>query len=69
MSTFQRILRGPFLWILIVILAASWVIQLTGQVTGYKDVPTSQVIQVINSDAPLKEVILTDTEQLSLIHI
>src|SRR5664280_1307598 len=63
MSTFQRILRGPFLWILIVILVASWVIQLTGQITGYKDVPTSQVIQVINSDAPLKEVILTDTEQ------
>src|SRR5665647_3538981 len=25
MSTFQRILRGPFLWILIVILAATWV--------------------------------------------
>ena len=63
MSTFQRIVRGPFLWILIVILAASWVIQLTGQITGYKDVPTSQVIQLINSDTPLKEVILTDTEQ------
>ena len=63
MSTFQRILRGPFLWILIVILAASWVIQLTGQITGYKEVPTSQVIQLINSDTPLKEVILTDTEQ------
>src|SRR5664280_2247944 len=63
MSTFQRILRGPFLWILIVILVASWVIQLTGQITGYKDVPTSEVIAVINSDTPLKEVILTDTEQ------
>ncbi|MBI4899632.1 MAG: hypothetical protein HY829_04045, partial [Actinobacteria bacterium] len=63
MTTFQRMLRGPFLWILIVILAASWVIQLTGQITGYKDVPTSQVIQLINSDTPLKEVILTDTEQ------
>jgi cell division protease FtsH len=63
MSTFQRVLRGPFLWILIVVLAASYVIQLTQQITGYKDVPTSQVIQLINSDTPLKEVILTDTEQ------
>ncbi len=63
MSTFQRILRGPFLWILLVVLAASWVIQLTGELTGYKAVPTSDVIKVINSDQPLKEVILTDTEQ------
>ena len=45
------------------ILAAYWVIQLTGQMTGPKDVPTSQVIALINSDAPLKEVVLTDTEQ------
>ncbi|MDO5287306.1 MAG: ATP-dependent zinc metalloprotease FtsH [Actinomycetia bacterium] len=63
MTTLQRLFRGPLAWILLALFALYLVFQLTDDATGYKEVPTSEAVAVINGDDKLKEVILTDSEQ------
>ncbi len=64
MSTLQRIVRGPLFWIVVGLIALAGIVQLAGDATGYKEVPTSEVVALINGDEPLKEVILVDGEQM-----
>ena len=64
MSTLQRILKGPLFWIVIGLVALAGIVQLAGDATGYKEVPTSEAVALINGNDPLKEVILVDGEQV-----
>ena len=55
--------RSPLLWIVLGFLAIALIFEAVGNVGGYVDKPTSDVVALINSDTPLSEVILTDGEQ------
>ena len=59
----KRILRGPLLWILLAVVAIGLLVQFAGSADGYREVPTSEAVQLINGDAKLKEVKLIDQEQ------
>ena len=63
MSTLQRIVKGPLFWIVVGLVALAGVVQLAGDATGYKEVPTSEVVAVLNGNEPLKEVVVVDGEQ------
>jgi cell division protease FtsH len=63
MEILKRILKGPLIWVLLGIVGLVWVVGLIQQANGYEDVPTSEIVALINGDEPLKEVILTDQEQ------
>ena len=61
---FKRIFRGPIIWILLAVLAIGLLVDFSGNLTGgYKEVPTSQVVALINGNDPLTEVELIDKEQ------
>ncbi|TDT29931.1 ATP-dependent zinc metalloprotease FtsH [Naumannella halotolerans] len=60
---FSKLFRGPLLWILLALLALVVVFDLAGRATGFQEQPTSQVIQLIDSDDPLAEVELINEEQ------
>jgi cell division protease FtsH len=61
---FKRILRSPIAWILIALIAIGLLIDFTQRVSGgYQEVPTSQVVAVINGNEPLEEVVLIDRDQ------
>ena len=64
MSTLQRIVKGPLFWIVVGLVALAGVVQLAGDATGYKEVPTSEVVAVLNGNEPLKEVVVVDGEKL-----
>ena len=60
----KKILRGPLVWIILAVIAIGLLVDFTGSLTGgYKQVPTSQVITLINGNDPLSEVRLIDQEQ------
>jgi cell division protease FtsH len=59
-----RILRSPFVLISVLLIAFFLISSLVSNQGGYTDKPTSEVIALINSDTPLKEVVLVDGEQL-----
>ncbi len=60
----KRILRGPILWIILAVVAIGLLVDFSGSLTGgYKDVPTSQVVSLINGNDPLSEVKMIDKEQ------
>ncbi len=60
----KRIFRGPLIWIVLAVVAVGLLIDFSTRLTGgYKEVPTSQVVAVINGNAPLSEVTLRDREQ------
>ena len=60
----KRILRGPILWIILAVVAIGLLVDFSGSLTGgYRDVPTSQVVSLINGNDPLTEVTLVDKEQ------
>ena len=62
--TLKRILRGPILWIILAVVAIGLLIDFSGSLTGgYKQVPTSQVVSIINGNDPLSEVKMIDKEQ------
>ncbi len=62
--TLKRILRGPILWIILAVVAIGLLVDFSGSLTGgYKQVPTSQVVSLINGNDPLSEVKLIDKEQ------
>jgi len=60
----KKILRSPFLWVLVALAVLALVFSLSQGGSDYTDVPTSEAVSVIMGDAPLKEVILTDQQQL-----
>jgi len=59
----NRILRSPIIWIALGFLAIALLVEVFNNAGGYTDKPTSQVVQLINSDTPLSQVILNDGEQ------
>ncbi len=59
----KNTLRGPLVWIIAGLLAILAMSQLATMFSGYKDVPTSQLVTLINGNDPLKEVTLIDGEQ------
>ncbi len=62
--TLKRILRGPILWIILAVVAIGLLVDFSGSLTGgFKQVPTSQVVSLINGTDPLSEVTLVDKEQ------
>ena len=60
----NRILRSPIIWIALGFLAIALLFEVFNNAGGYTDKPTSQVVQLINSDTPLAQVVLNDGEQL-----
>ncbi|HET9872759.1 MAG TPA: ATP-dependent zinc metalloprotease FtsH [Propionibacteriaceae bacterium] len=60
----KRILRGPILWIILAVVVIGLLIDFSGNLAGgFKQVPTSQVVSVVNGNDPIREVILIDGEQ------
>ena len=59
----QRLFRGPILWIILGFLGIALLIDYLGNANGYQQKPTSEVVALINSDTPLKEVVLVEGEQ------
>lgn len=59
----NRFFRSPLTWAVLGIVAIVLVIEAWGNVGGYTDKPTSDVVALINSNTPLAEVVLTDGEQ------
>ena len=62
-----RLVRTPIVWIVLVFALIAIGIQVIGNASGYKQVPTSQVVAVINGSDPLKEVVLVDGNQEVLV--
>ncbi len=58
-----RFFRSPLIWIVLGFLAIALIFEAVGNVSGYTEKPTSEVVALINSDTPLAEVVLTDGEQ------
>nr|WP_130866253.1 ATP-dependent zinc metalloprotease FtsH [Acidipropionibacterium timonense] len=63
MKNTSRIFRGPVPWILLSIIAVIAVLQIAGSTSGYKDIPTSQAVSMIDGSQKLKTVVLTDGDQ------
>ncbi len=55
---------GWLTWIILLLLLFSLGSQVINSVVGFKPTPTSEVLTLLNSDEPLKEVLLVDGEQL-----
>ncbi len=62
---FKRILRSPLTWIVLAVIAIGLLFDFgRGVSSGFKEVPTSQVVALINdTNTPLQEVTLIDNEQ------
>ena len=59
----NRFFRSPILWIVLGFLAIALIFEAVGNVGGYTEKPTSEVVALINGNDPLAEVVLTDGEQ------
>lgn len=59
----NRFFRSPILWIVLGFLAIALIFEAVGNVGGYTEKPTSEVVTMINGNEPLAEVLLTDGEQ------
>ena len=59
----NRFFRSPILWIVLGFLAIAMIFEAVGNVGGYTEKPTSEVVALINGNEPLAEVTLTDGEQ------
>jgi cell division protease FtsH len=59
----QRLFRGPILWIILAFLGIPLLIDYVNSPSGFQQKPTSEVVALINSDTPLKEVVLVEGEQ------
>lgn len=60
----KKILKSPFLWVLVALVALGLIVRLAQGGSEYEEVPTSQAVAVIMGDEPLTKVTLTDQEQL-----
>ncbi len=63
MKNTQRGFRTPLLWILLATVVIYGVISLAGRASGYNQVPTSQVLSILNGNEKLTEVTLVDNDQ------
>lgn len=63
----QRIFRGPLIWVIIVLVALVLMSQFAGQSTGYQQVPTSKVVQVLDGNDKIDTVEMQTGEQRVLI--
>ncbi|MDR1512615.1 MAG: ATP-dependent zinc metalloprotease FtsH [Propionibacteriaceae bacterium] len=64
MDIVKKLVRGPFLWVVLGIGALIWVVSLVQNAGGYEDVSTAEAVALIDDDSVrLKEVVLTDQEQ------
>ncbi len=63
----QRFFRGPLIWVVIVLVALVLMGQFAGQSSGYSQVPTSQVVQILDGDEKIREVVMQDGEQQVLV--
>ncbi len=61
---FKRVLRGPIIWIILAVIAIGLLVQFASSADGYQQVPTSQVVSVINGNDQLTKVTLKDGDQL-----
>ena len=64
MDVVKKILKSPFLWLVVALVVGVLVYRLVSSGPTYKEVPSSEAYAVIMGDEPLKEVILTDQQQL-----
>jgi cell division protease FtsH len=61
---FKRIFRGPIIWIVLAVVAIGLLIDYgRGLGNSYEEVPTSQVVSIINGNDKISEVVLVDGEQ------
>ena len=59
----NRFFRSPFTWIVLGFVAIALVFEAVGNIGGYTEKPTSEIVALVNSNTPLAEVVLTDGEQ------
>ncbi|WP_277101459.1 ATP-dependent zinc metalloprotease FtsH [Cutibacterium granulosum] len=64
MKSSHRFLRSPVPWVLLTIVAVIVVSQLVGSQHSYEEIPTSQAVSMINGNTKLKQVTLTDGDQI-----
>lgn len=64
MKNASRILKGPLIWIVLSIIAIVAVLNLAGSGNSSKDIPTSRAVSIINGSQKLKNVTLTDGDQI-----
>jgi cell division protease FtsH len=60
---FSRIFRSPILWIVLGFLGIAIIFEAVGSANGFVNKPTSEIVQLINSDTPLAEVVINDGDQ------
>jgi cell division protease FtsH len=63
-SVWKKIVRSPFLWVIVALLLVSVIFRWVTTQDEYTEVPTSQAVSLIMGDDHLQEVTLTDTSQL-----
>ena len=54
----SRVFRTPLFWIIVTFIVLMLGINMFGAGNGYRQVPTSQVVAVLDSSQPLAEVVL-----------
>ncbi|AQP45962.1 ATP-dependent zinc metalloprotease FtsH [Tessaracoccus flavus] len=59
----QKFFKSPIAWIFLSLLFLVLVMQMVNSFQGYQTVPTSQTLELLNSDENLQEVVLVDGEQ------
>ncbi len=59
----QKFFKSPVAWILIIVVSMMLIWQLFSSFTGFQNVPTSQTMELLQSDQELREVLLVDGEQ------
>ncbi len=64
MDVLKKILKSPFFWVALALGLFALIFGLIRGGTEYEKVPTSEAVAVIMGTEPLKEVVLTDQEQL-----
>lgn len=60
----QRFFRGPWFWVLLAIIGVMALVNLTSDGVRFKDVPTSEVVALVNGSEHLKEVTMIDGDQV-----
>ncbi len=60
---FSRIFRSPILWVVLGFLGIAIIFEVVGNANGFVAKPTSEIVQLINSDTPLTEVVINDGDQ------
>ncbi len=60
---FSRIFRSPILWVVLGFLGIAIIFQAVGSANGFVNKPTSEIVQLVNSDTPLANVVINDGDQ------